>query len=116
MIESAVTDLPQPDSPTIPSVLPSSTAKQIAVHRADDALAGEEVRLQVVDLEEAASVFLRLPRSRVERVAQPVGDEVRARARASRSMMLGTAIDVRLDAVDVAPFLRHRAPATRPAG
>ena len=27
MIESAVTDLPQPDSPTMPSVLPRSTAK-----------------------------------------------------------------------------------------
>jgi hypothetical protein len=27
MIESAVTDLPQPDSPTIPSVWPFSTAK-----------------------------------------------------------------------------------------
>ena len=28
MIESAVTDLPQPDSPTIPSVLPSSTVNE----------------------------------------------------------------------------------------
>ena len=28
MIESAVTDLPQPDSPTIPSVRPSSTEKE----------------------------------------------------------------------------------------
>ena len=28
MIESAVTDLPQPDSPTIPSVLPFSTWKE----------------------------------------------------------------------------------------
>ena len=27
MIESAVTDLPQPDSPTMPSVLPRSTEK-----------------------------------------------------------------------------------------
>ncbi len=28
MIESAVTDLPQPDSPTIPSVLPTSTSNE----------------------------------------------------------------------------------------
>ena len=28
MIDSAVTDLPQPDSPTIPSVLPLSTANE----------------------------------------------------------------------------------------
>ena len=52
MIESAVTDLPQPDSPTIPSVLPFSTAKLIAVDRADHALAGEEVRAEIVDLEQ----------------------------------------------------------------
>ena len=52
MIESAVTDFPQPDSPTMPSVLPFSTGKRDAVHRLDDALAGEEVRLQVVDLEQ----------------------------------------------------------------
>ena len=29
MIESAVTDLPQPDSPTIPSVLPLSTSNEM---------------------------------------------------------------------------------------
>ena len=29
MIESAVTDLPQPDSPTMPSVLPVSTSNEM---------------------------------------------------------------------------------------
>ena len=52
MIESAVTDLPQPDSPTIPSVLPFSTAKLIAVDGAHDAIAGEEVGAEIVDFEQ----------------------------------------------------------------
>ena len=52
MIESAVTDLPQPDSPTIPSVLPRSTANDDAVDRPHDALAREEVRPEIVDLEQ----------------------------------------------------------------
>ena len=52
MIDSAVTDLPQPDSPTMPSVLPASSEKRDAVDRAHDAVAREEVRLQLVDLEQ----------------------------------------------------------------
>ena len=34
MTERAVTDLPQPDSPTMPSVLPFSTAKRQLTHEA----------------------------------------------------------------------------------
>ena len=52
MIESAVTDLPQPDSPTMPSVAPRLDREADAVDRAHDAFAGEEVRLKVVDLEQ----------------------------------------------------------------
>ena len=51
MIESAVTDLPQPDSPTIPSVFPFSTEAD-PVDGADDAVAGEEVRAEIVDVEQ----------------------------------------------------------------
>ena len=70
MIESAVTDLPQPDSPTMPSVLPFSTAKLIAVDGAHHALAGEEVRPQIVDLEQRQA---RSPSSggRARRAARP---------------------------------------------
>ena len=52
MIESAVTDLPQPDSPTMPSVLPALDREADAVDRVHHALAGEEVGAQVAHLEQ----------------------------------------------------------------
>ena len=55
MIESAVTDLPQPDSPTMPSVLPSLDREETPSTALHDALAREEVRPQVVDLEQRHS-------------------------------------------------------------
>ena len=51
MIVRHVTLLPQPDSPTIPSVLPFSTEKRDAVDGLDDAVVGAEVSPQVAYLE-----------------------------------------------------------------
>ena len=51
-IESAVTDLPHPDSPTMPSVSPAPIVEGDAVHRAGDAGAGVEVRAKIGDGEE----------------------------------------------------------------
>ena len=56
MIESAVTLLPQPDSPTRPSVSPRRDREVDAVDRPHHAVAGEEVGLQPLDLEHRASV------------------------------------------------------------
>ena len=44
---------PQPDSPTMPSVLPLLDVERDAVHGLDDAVVGLEVDLQVADLEQA---------------------------------------------------------------
>ena len=49
---SAVTDLPQPDSPTIASVSPSLDLEGDAVDRAVDAVRRAEMGLQVLDLEQ----------------------------------------------------------------
>ena len=51
MIESAVTDLPQPDSPTMPSVRPLLDGEADAVDRVHVAAARLEVRAEVVDFE-----------------------------------------------------------------
>ena len=75
MIESAVTDLPQPDSPTIPSVLPCSTAK---LTPSTARTTPSRVKKCVWRSSTSSSGHLGLPRARVERVAQAVGDEVRA--------------------------------------
>ncbi len=48
-IDSAVTLLPQPDSPTTASVSPGMHVERHAVDRAHDAVARVEMRLQVVD-------------------------------------------------------------------
>ena len=107
MIESAVTDFPQPDSPTIPSVSPFSIEKLTAVDRADDALAGEEVGAQVVDLEQRHA--LGLPGPGVECVAQAVRNEVGAEhERRDRHRGDDQRIDVR--AVDGAAVVGHRTP------
>ena len=46
-IERAVTLLPQPVSPTMPSVRPAEQVEATSVHRAHHALVREEVRLQI---------------------------------------------------------------------
>ena len=51
-IESAVTLLPQPDSPTTPSVSPAAHGVGDAVDRPHDPVRGEEVGLQIVDLQQ----------------------------------------------------------------
>jgi hypothetical protein len=50
MIVRQVTLLPEPDSPTIPSVCPFSIENETP-STADDAVLGPEGRLQVVDFE-----------------------------------------------------------------
>ena len=45
------TDLPEPDSPTIPSVRPALDVVGDAVDRLDQAVVGVEVDVQVADLE-----------------------------------------------------------------
>ena len=73
MMDRAVTDLPEPDSPTTPSVCPGSRVKRHAVDGLDDAVAGEEVHLEVVDFEKrAARLLLHL---HVEGVAQAVAQQ-----------------------------------------
>ena len=51
-IESEVTLLPQPDSPTTASVSPGAHRERHAVDRAHDAVAREEMGLEVLDLEQ----------------------------------------------------------------
>ena len=48
----AVTLLPEPDSPTIPSTLPRSSSKRDAVDGPDDAVLGRELDLEVLDLDQ----------------------------------------------------------------
>ena len=52
MIESAVTDLPLPDSPTTPSVPPVRELEVDAVDGADHARLGRERRAQVLDAQQ----------------------------------------------------------------
>ena len=52
MIAWLVTDLPEPDSPTMASVLFFATSKRHAVDGADDAVLGRELDAEVLDLEE----------------------------------------------------------------
>ena len=52
MIVRQVTLLPEPDSPTMPSVLPSLDRERDAVDRLHDPVVRLEVGLEVVDLEE----------------------------------------------------------------
>ena len=51
MIESEVTLLPQPDSPTSPSDLARVHREIHAVHGLDDAVFGEEIGLEVFDFQ-----------------------------------------------------------------
>ena len=52
MIDSAVTLLPQPDSPTMPSVRPRSSVKLDAVDRPHLAVVGVEDGAQAADFEQ----------------------------------------------------------------
>ena len=52
MIERQVTLFPQPDSPTIASVLPLLDRERQPVDRLDEAVVGLEGRLQVTDVEQ----------------------------------------------------------------
>ena len=52
MIERDRIVLPEPDSPTMPSVLPRSSVKRHAVDGLDEAGVGAEVGLEVLDLEQ----------------------------------------------------------------
>ena len=54
MIDSAVTLLPQPDSPTMASVRPASTAKLTPSTARELAVVGAEEGAQVADLEQRA--------------------------------------------------------------
>ena len=62
MTVSAVTLLPDPDSPTIPSVRPRSTEREMPSTALHDAVARREANAQVLDLEQRHSV----PDPRVE--------------------------------------------------
>ena len=70
----AVTDLPEPDSPTIANTSPRLTSKRDAVDRLDFAVVGVEADLEVADREQdlRSRTALQL---RVERVAQAVAHE-----------------------------------------
>ena len=52
MIESAVTLLPQPDSPTSPTVSPASTSNETPADGRHEALVGREARREVSDREQ----------------------------------------------------------------
>ena len=55
MIVSAVTLLPEPDSPTIPSVWPRAQAERDAVDGGDGPVQDVEVGLQVADVEQGVA-------------------------------------------------------------
>jgi len=55
MTDSALTDLPEPDSPTMPSVEPASTHTKVH-DRADDSVVRLERRSEVLDFEQGQSV------------------------------------------------------------
>ncbi len=76
MIESAVTDLPQPDSPTIPSVRPFSTWKETPSTAWTTPSRVKKCVLR--SLTSRSATGLRLPGAGVEGVAEAVRDEVRA--------------------------------------
>ena len=57
MIVRFVTLFPQPDSPTIPSVLPVLDRERHTVDRADDPVVGMEVRTQIADVEQRLAAY-----------------------------------------------------------
>src|SRR6185369_4537030 len=75
MIESAVTDFPQPHSPTMPSVFPFSSEKLMP---STACTTPSRVKKWVLRSLTSRTAKLGLPRARIECVAEAVGDEVRA--------------------------------------
>ena len=78
MIESAVTLLPQPDSPTSPSASPRSTWNDTPLTAWTTPGADEELGPQVADVEEARSQFgssarLTASRATTSRPGRPEG-------------------------------------------
>ena len=57
MIESAETDLPEPDSPTMATTSPRSTLEAQAFDRSHDAARGQEMDVQVLDLEQGRAIL-----------------------------------------------------------
>src|ERR1051326_7858379 len=106
-IESAVTDLPQPDSPTMPSVRPASTLKLTPSTACTTPSRVKKCARRSVT---SSSGMSGLPRAWVERVAEPVGDEVRTQDE-RRDRETRDDDDVRVRAVGVAAVLRHRSTA-----
>ena len=78
MIVIAVTLLPEPDSPTMPSTLPRSSVERHAVDGADDAVLGRELDLEVLDLEQPLR-HLGRPDPRVEVGVEEVDDHAEER-------------------------------------
>src|SRR6476659_8593085 len=111
MIELAVTDLPQPDSPTIPSVFPRSSSNEIpSTARTSPSRVLNTVRRSLTSSSATAALLGEvLPRSRVERVAEAVGDEEGAQDE-PRDAEAGHDDDVRVGLVRGVPVLRERAP------
>ena len=79
MIVSELTDLPEPDSPTIPSVSPGDRERD-AVDGLDHAVVGLEVHREVSDLQQRLSQHLRVAVTLgIEERVHDVHDEVRPR-------------------------------------
>src|SRR5262245_37274370 len=107
MIDSAVTDLPQPDSPTMPSVSPLSTEK-LTPSTARTAPSRVMKYVRRSSTSSRGMPFLGLAGARVEGVAHAVRDEVRAEDD-RRDQDAGDDDDVRVRAVGGAPVLGHGA-------
>src|SRR6266536_1323462 len=79
MIENAVTDLPHPDSPTIPSVVPRSTLKVTpSTACTSPSRVLKYVRRSLTSSSAIQELLEVLSSPRIERVAEAVGDEERA--------------------------------------
>src|SRR5918992_1831350 len=111
MIERTVTDLPQPDSPTMPSISPTSTSKETpSTARTSPARVLKYVwRSRTSSSSISAPPLEILSRARVERVPKAVRDEERAEDQpADHQARNDDHVGLRL--VVLASFLRERAP------
>ena len=70
--ESAVTVLPQPDSPTTPSVSPRRDREVDAVHRLHHAVVGGKVRLEAANFEQRLGHHITLRGSSASRRPSPM--------------------------------------------
>ena len=82
MTESWVTDLPQPLSPTTPTISFSWMRVADVVHGLDEAVVGLELGAQVLDFQQGGHLD-RPPQSGVEGVPQPVAHHVEAEDQAA---------------------------------